>query len=221
MDHPALQKVPLPGALEPYRGYVPHALITLLLLIGILVWRGSGDAAATQQPTLVEAPPYEAAKPGKQTAQKAEPKPTEVKPPEPEAAPEPAPETEKKKAEVEVQAPAGASARLQSDMQEALDHLLNARAQNSRRTAAKWLLKVPNVPRYIALMADLELNGRCADKKEIVDRMRTLGDPRVLPALERLADAPRRGCGFFRMYDCNACLRRELDQTIGALRESK
>ncbi|HEX6242032.1 MAG TPA: serine/threonine-protein kinase, partial [Polyangiales bacterium] len=218
VDHPVLQKVPLPGALEPYRGYVPHALVMLLLLIGILAWRGSREEGV-QQPALVEAPPYEAAK---TKASKEEPKQAEAKQPEPEKEPEraraPEPEPERKP---EVEAPPGASARLQSDMQEALDHLLNARAQNSRRTAAKWLLKVPNVPRYIALMAEMELNGRCADKKEVVDRMRTLGDPRVLPALERLSEAPRRGCGFFRMYDCNACLRKELEQTIGALRENK
>jgi eukaryotic-like serine/threonine-protein kinase len=218
VDHPALRKVPLPEALEPYRGYMPHALLLVVILLGVFLWRVSSGPSAPQ-PELVEVPvdmpPYPATKNKPQKAEaeakpsaddKAEKQPARAAEPEPAPAPQPA---------------SSASARVQSDLQEALDHLLNARAANSRRTAAKWLLKVPNLPQYIALMADLELNGRCADKKEVLERMRTLGDPRVLPALQRLADAPRRGCGFFRMNDCHACLRRELDPIIEGLREKQ
>jgi serine/threonine protein kinase len=215
VDHPVLNKVPLPDALEPYRGYVAYALGLVVILLGLFLWRVS-SGPSTPQPELVEVPvdmpPY--------PASKNKPEKPEAKPPV-EEAPARAKEPEPEPAPTHTPQPSTASARVQNDMQEALDHLLNARAANSRRTAAKWLLKVPNLPKHIALMAELELNGRCNDKKEVVDRMRTLGDARVLPALERLAEAPRRGCGFFRMNDCNACLRRELDQTIGVLRENQ
>jgi len=219
MDHPVLNKVPLPSVLEPYRGYTPYALGLVVILLGLFLWR-VGSGPSEPQPELVEVPvdmpPYHA---GKSKPEKPEAKPPVEEAPERAKAPE---RTKEPEAEpLPAPTPSAASARVQSDMQEALDHLLNARAANSRRTAAKWLLKVPNLPKYIALMAELELNGRCNDKKEVVDRMRVLNDARVLPALDRLAEMPRRGCGFFRMNDCNACLRRELDQTIGALRENQ
>lgn len=211
---PGLQKLPLPSKLEPYRGYLPLVLAALLLLVVILVWRGKPEEVVV----LPEPTPLPAAEGPRGTKRSAAAKTPEITAPEPEpeAREEPEPEPEPPPPLRD-----SVAERLQRDVQEALDNLLNSRSANARKTAAKWLTRTPHVPRYIVLMADLELNTRCADKKEVVDRMRTLLDPRVLPALEKLAEAPRRGCGFFRMYDCNGCLRRELDQTIGVLRQGQ
>jgi serine/threonine protein kinase len=214
---PILQKVPLPSKLEPFRGYLPHALAALLLLVAVVWWRGKREEVTPH----AELTPVPAAEEPRGSASRA----AAARKPEIRAA-EPEPEVEEEEEDEEERTPeppakGSVAERLQRDVQEALDNLLNSRAANARRTAAKWLKRTPNVPRHVVLMADLELNTRCADKKEVVDQMRTLLDPRVLPALEKLAEAPRRGCGFFRMYDCNGCLRRELDQTIGVLRESK
>jgi serine/threonine-protein kinase len=217
---PGLAKLPLPEPLEPYRGFVPHLLLLLVVLTLVLVWRGKREEI-TPLPELVEAPTSERL-PG--TRRPAEPKrdervePRRAEPVREEPEPEPEEEAEP---QAETEHSTKTDPRLQRDVQEALDNLLNSRAANARRTAAKWLAKTPSVPRYAVLMAELELNTRCADRKEVVDRMRTHLDPRVLPALEHLAEQPRRGCGFFRINDCLACLRRELDQTIGILQQSR
>jgi hypothetical protein len=105
---------------------------------------------------------------------------------------------------------------------EDLDTLLRNRNRDARRSAAKRVLKNPaGAPHYMMLVAELEAANSCGDKKDVLEEMRTLADPRVLPALERLAEQPRRGCGLIRLTDCLGCLRRELDQAIGALQHGR
>jgi len=105
-----------------------------------------------------------------------------------------------------------------AELRTAQDDVLNARSKDTRRDAARLIHRSPGqVPRFVELSAELELAARCPDKKTVLEDIRTLGDPRVLPALERLAETPRRGCGLIRLSDCFGCLRRELDQTIEAL----
>jgi serine/threonine-protein kinase len=206
----ALRKLPLPERLAPYRGAVVLALLALLVVGVLAIWPGD------------DAPPPIAGETATRAAQPAAKRETDrrerVPPPE---EPEQEPEAEATAAEEPV-APeprAGRGGGEARDLQDALDNLLNARSSNSRRTAAKWIQRREgSVPRYAKLLAELELNGRCNDKKEVVERMRQLNDRRVLPALERLSNAPRRGCGLLRLTDCYACLRRELDQAIGSLR---
>jgi eukaryotic-like serine/threonine-protein kinase len=202
----ALHKLPLPERLAPYR--VPLVLGVLVALVGLTVlalWPAD------------DAPPFagEAPAAGGPRAERTEAEPRERLPALLEPEPEPEPEEEEEPEAPEPRTSTGES----RDVQDAVANLLNARSANSRRTAAKWIQRrEAGVPRYAKLLAELELNGRCTDKKEVVDRMRQLGDRRVLPALERLANAPRRGCGLLRLTDCNACLRRELDQAIGSLK---
>jgi serine/threonine-protein kinase len=206
-----LDAMPLPSRLEPYRGYIPYLLTAGLTLLLLMIWQpgkksGPEPEAFKEDPALSEKPPSPSERPEDKSA---EPAPTKLQEPEP--APTPL--------EPSKPANASSSANAQAEVREAIDNLLNSRAANARRAAAKWLLKhAEQTPRYAELMADLELNTRCADKKDVVDQMRALQDPRVLPALERLADSPRRGCGLIRLSDCYACLRRDLDQVIGALR---
>ncbi|MDB4974587.1 MAG: Serine/threonine protein kinase [Myxococcaceae bacterium] len=97
------------------------------------------------------------------------------------------------------------------------DTLLNSRSRDARKSVAGRLLRSQGVPDWLLFTAELELANRCADKKGWLDKIRAEGDPRVLPALERLADQPKHGCSPFRLADCLSCLRRELDQTIGVL----
>jgi serine/threonine-protein kinase len=206
-----LDALPLPSQLEPYRGYIPYLLTAGLTLLVLVIWQpGTKHApepgAVKEDPALSEKPTSPGSTPASQGA---EPAPTKAPEPEPEPA-EAKPTS------------SSTSAAAQAEVREAIDNLLNSRAVNARRAAAKWLLRhAEQTPRYAELMADLELNTRCADKKDVVDEMRALSDPRVLPALERLADSPRRGCGLIRLSDCYACLRRDLDQLIGALRSRR
>jgi eukaryotic-like serine/threonine-protein kinase len=103
---------------------------------------------------------------------------------------------------------------------EAEKTLTESRSREARRSVAKRIGRSRGVPRYLELIAELELTDRCAEKKELVAAMRAELDPRVLPTLERLADQPRRGCGLLRINDCLSCLRRDLDQTIGVLQHT-
>jgi hypothetical protein len=97
------------------------------------------------------------------------------------------------------------------------DSLLNGRARETRRAAAKVVVRnADEAPRYLQLVADLELSDRCQEKKRVLADMQELGDKRVVPALERLAEQPRRGCGLIKLSDCLGCLRRELATALTA-----
>ncbi len=105
-----------------------------------------------------------------------------------------------------------------ADLRSAMDDLFNSSSESARRDAARLIRRKPGqAPRFAEFVADLELAARCPQKKTVVEDMRGLGDPRVLPALQRLADAPRRGCGLLRLNDCYWCLRHELEETIASL----
>lgn len=207
----ALQRLPVPEKLAPYRGPVALALAALLAAAVIAFWPKTGAPAPIVEEASAPAP---ATTPRSRPGARAEKR--EREPPAAQPESEPAPEEPESEPVPEPRAKGGGESR---DLQDALDNLLNARSSSSRRTAAKWIQRREgSAPRYAKLLAELELRGRCNDKKDVIERMRQLGDRRVLPALERLANAPRRGCGLLRLTDCYACLRRDLDQTIGALR---
>jgi hypothetical protein len=208
----ALQRVPLPAALEPYRAYVPFVLLALLLGGVLLALRTDKAETVTVRTegdaTIVEpAPPQ----PHEHAAQ--------VRKPEPQVRVQERPEADNEETVIEPN-PLRPAASIRADMQEALDNMTNSRTANARRNAAKWIRKHhEEAPAYVGLLAELELQTRCNDRKEVVEKMAELSDPRVLPTLRRLADSPRHGCGFLRLSDCYACLRRDLDQTIGALQK--
>jgi eukaryotic-like serine/threonine-protein kinase len=191
--------------LEKYRPYQQHVLLALgaLLLIVLLALRedapttpAAPDAAAKSADTKAEAKPdrLSTRRAERDKAARPAPEPKQEKPVEP-------PEDE------------------DEALEQAQETLLgDTRNREARRAAAKRIARSKDdAPRYVQLVAELELSTRCAQKKGVVTEMRTLGDPRVLPVLERLADQPPRGCGLLKLSDCIACLRRELDQTIGAI----
>ncbi|HEX5658248.1 MAG TPA: protein kinase [Polyangiales bacterium] len=98
--------------------------------------------------------------------------------------------------------------------------LLESRNTKERRAVAKRLMRSTGVPPYLSLLAELEVTTRCNERKALIAEMRKQLDPRVLPALERMAEQPRTGCAPFRLGDCLSCLRRDLDQTIGVLQQA-
>jgi serine/threonine-protein kinase len=190
--------------LSRHKRAVPFALGALAVLLA-LVW-------TLGRPTPES--PANSAGPSSQTPGQAE------------ARAEPSPRSTQEKAEEDAPRPApapsvepesGPSRDPERDLRDARDTLLNGRNKDARRLAAKQVLRSREAPRYIELLARFELATRCNDKKDVVLDIRELEDPRLLPVLERLAESPRRGCGFIRMSDCWACLRRDLDSTITLL----
>ena len=94
--------------------------------------------------------------------------------------------------------------------------------RSTRQAAARTVLRHGTAaPRYLRLVGELELSSGCAARKKVLGDMRALFDARVLPALDRLAGQPPKGCGVFKMSDCLACLRRELEQTISVLEKAE
>jgi eukaryotic-like serine/threonine-protein kinase len=194
--------------LNKYRHYQKHALIALGVLLVLAMFALRDDAASTPQtavPIASEAVDKPATRAEKAAARRLEKEKAEREAAEREA--------EAKKA---AQPEAPESSEALEDAEQTL--LRGSRSRDVRRAAAKRVLRSDGeAARWLALVAELEMTDRCAEKKTVVSEMRELGDPRVLPVLERLAEQPRRGCGLLKLSDCLACMRRELDQTIGVI----
>jgi len=216
---PQLPKLALIQLPERYRRYHRHALAALGALLVLLVFVLRGDDAEPQltpDDAVVEPAvatpntekPSAPARPGKR-GDKAE------REPKGERGGDRGASDKAAAAASEPEEPLSDAA-----LNEAREALLRGKTREARRGAAKLVLRnAEQTPEYLQLVADLELTDRCQTKKDMLAKMRALFDPRVLPALERLAEQPRRGCGLLRLSDCLACLRRELDQTIGALEQ--
>lgn len=106
--------------------------------------------------------------------------------------------------------------------QDAFD-LLHSDESRVRTRAARAVLdhELPEeVPPFLRSVAELETARNCQSKKGQVEALAELGDPRALPALDRIDAEPRNGCRrrVFQRYDCYQCLRSELGAAITALR---
>ena len=66
----------------------------------------------------------------------------------------------------------------------------------------------------------LQIAKTCAEKRSEIEQIGETKDPRALPALIRLAQKPRFGCGKKKKEDCFACLREPLDALIADLEQS-
>ncbi|MET0284360.1 MAG: serine/threonine-protein kinase [Polyangiales bacterium] len=174
---------------KPYHKHMYAGLVALLFLIPLLTRKSTPEAALAPEVAEEE-------KPAAKEEAKVEPAKEEEQP-----------------------VKAGELAPLPPVFEEPARALLESRTVKERRAVAKRLVRSTGVPAYLSLLADLELTNRCTERKEIVAEMRKQLDPRVLPALERLADQPRTGCPPFRLGDCLSCMRRDLDQTIGVLQQ--
>ncbi len=94
--------------------------------------------------------------------------------------------------------------------------------REARRSAARAVLDHQpreEVPPFLVALAELESASSCRRKQEQVVALGALGDPRALPALERIDAEPRNGCRrMFQRYDCYHCLRDDLAATLTTLR---
>lgn len=166
------------------------AAAALVLVIGIVL---GGSLARPDAAPVVETP----------IAPEVVPMPVVVVPPTPPAPPAPEPA-----------APA-------MDPLVARDYalLLESQSRETRRTAAADILGKPRelVPPVVLAVAQLERGEGCDAKRAALRAIRELREPRALPAVERIARLPRRGCGLFGHSDCWACLRPEVRRTQQSL----
>lgn len=109
-----------------------------------------------------------------------------------------------------------------AELAQAAFDVVNADASRTRSEAARIILEhEPReaVPPFLVAVATLETSRGCNAKKAEVERLAEIGDPRALPALERIDAEPRNGCRRrFRRVDCFGCLREPLAVTLALLR---
>ncbi|AKF09954.1 serine/threonine-protein kinase [Sandaracinus amylolyticus] len=100
-----------------------------------------------------------------------------------------------------------------------IERMLHSRQHRERERSAQALLDADpaTVPAYARLVASLTIANRCPQRAQHLEAIRTLGDPRALPAVERLAAESTTGCGRRGRFDCYACLREQIPLTIAAL----
>ncbi len=208
---------------QAYRRYVPHAIGAFALFVAVMIVAfDKAPEPSKPEPEVAAAALPASAKNSKQS--KSEPAKREDKKAEAPPAREPKQVEAPKAIPVEEPPPRVETGRTEPAPQLTGDPniLFNAKAREARRNAAKRILaSKASTPRYIKLVAQLEGANGCAGKKLALEEMRALSDPRVLPVLDRLAEQPKRGCGLLRLSDCLSCLRRDLDQTIGALERER
>jgi serine/threonine protein kinase len=109
------------------------------------------------------------------------------------------------------------------ELQTQVDVLSKSHNKKERRAAARWLQHPPSgveVPPFATAVARLELASDCRVQSAALQRLRTLGDPRSLPAVTYWNSLPLTGCGLFEGRDCYSCIRDELRTTQRALRRS-
>ena len=73
------------------------------------------------------------------------------------------------------------------------------------------------VPLFALNVAWLEKAASCGNKRIVISKIQSDGDPRALPALRRLSRVRRGGCGWFGAQDCLGCLRGTLAHAIAYL----
>jgi len=117
-----------------------------------------------------------------------------------------------------------APARVPEALTQAAANLMVSESRAERRAAAQEVLAhepAQEVPPYLREVAEIESTSVCRRKQPHVVALGEIGDPRALPALDRIDAQPRNGCrrGLFRRFDCYGCLRDDLAATMQVLRE--
>lgn len=194
-----------PPAMRKHAPYVVAAVSLVIAIVAVTWNRDEPAPLPAPQANATAAPKAEEKAPARK------PKAPETRDEKPNKEPEKAPENPRVEA---------AASAIVTELREAQETLLTSARRDARRAAAKKLLQEPDLsPKFVALSAELELATRCAERKKLIGELKTLGDPRALGPLKRLADQPRRGCGLLRLNDCLACVRRDLDEAIRALQD--
>jgi serine/threonine-protein kinase len=109
--------------------------------------------------------------------------------------------------------PKGVDALIDMSTSKTVAHVARARATKS---IARPDVRANASPSTL-VMLELKAAKSCTDKREQVERAKTVGDARVLPALKALRSP--RGCGFLGIKDCWPCLRDDdiVDEAIRAV----
>jgi hypothetical protein len=89
-----------------------------------------------------------------------------------------------------------------------------------QRRAAKSLTRADvraNASAATGVLLDLKAAKGCAERHDLLDRVKDSGDTRLLPTLKAMKSS--RGCGFAGMRDCWPCMRKDdaLDDAIKAV----
>lgn len=103
-----------------------------------------------------------------------------------------------------------------------ISQVMEGRSRKMRRDAGRLLLAVEDfddLPEHIQLVARFEAAESCPDRTAAITDLEESGDKQVLPALERIIDAPKTGCGFLRLEDCYSCIRAPTRKAIDTLRQ--
>lgn len=103
-----------------------------------------------------------------------------------------------------------------------IEEMTDGRTRRLRRDAARALMALDvfdELPDHLQLIARFEAAESCTERNAAIGELASSGDKLVLPALERIQDAPKTGCGFLSLADCYACVRSSTKKAITTLRE--
>jgi serine/threonine-protein kinase len=110
---------------------------------------------------------------------------------------------------------------LPPDIQRALATMTDSRDLVERRLSAEAVLAFPRrdlIEPHRVMLAELESARTCRDRRAMIAKIEAQGDPRHLPALERMSTWRRSGCGFLDLEDCHSCMRAGLARAIAKIR---
>jgi serine/threonine-protein kinase len=93
-----------------------------------------------------------------------------------------------------------------------------------RRRAANNILRYKGkdsdrLPLYLVAVAKLERARTCSDRQSAISEIEDTKDKRALPALNRIVEAPRTGCGFLSLSDCYGCVRADARDALAGLKK--
>jgi hypothetical protein len=76
-----------------------------------------------------------------------------------------------------------------------------------------------HLPAYLLAVAKLERARTCSDRQQAIAEVEEAKDKRALPALTRIVDAARTGCGFLGLSDCYGCVRADARDALASLKK--
>ena len=71
--------------------------------------------------------------------------------------------------------------------------------------------------RFLLGVAKLERSRTCGDRQKAIAEIDEAQDKRALPALTRIADSARTGCGFLGLSDCYGCVRADARAAVASI----
>jgi serine/threonine-protein kinase len=115
-------------------------------------------------------------------------------------------------------------AKLPNELEPEVQSLLEGNRSNERRRAATRIVRYKgpgHVPAYVLSVARLERAHNCREREDAIAELDELQEPRSAPALRRIADSARTGCGFLGLSDCYACVRASARDALARIPKPK